>query len=134
MVISEAIRATIETLIAPYPARRGGLLAALHLVQRELGCVAPEAMRELAEIFDLRPIEIAELVSFYNMFHDRPRGRHEVHVCTNLPCSLRGARTLLRQLAAHLGIEVGEIRTTATLRDALESAFRDVGVVIAEAR
>jgi NADH:ubiquinone oxidoreductase subunit E len=29
-------------------------------------------------------------------------------VCTNLPCSLRGARVLLKQLEAHLGIEAGE--------------------------
>jgi NADH:ubiquinone oxidoreductase subunit E len=49
-----------------------------------------------------------EVVSFYNMFHVRPGGRHHVYVCTNLPCSLRGARGLLRSLEAHLGIEAGE--------------------------
>jgi NADH:ubiquinone oxidoreductase subunit E len=42
------------------------------------------------------------------MFHAEPQGRHHVHVCTNLPCSLRGARELLRQLEAHLGIHAGE--------------------------
>jgi NADH-quinone oxidoreductase subunit E/NADH dehydrogenase (ubiquinone) flavoprotein 2 len=31
-----------------------------------------------------------------------------VNVCTNLPCSLRGARTFLRQLESHLGIHSGE--------------------------
>jgi NADH:ubiquinone oxidoreductase subunit E len=34
-----------------------------------------------------------------------------VYVCTNLPCSLRGARVLLKQIEAHLGVEAGE--TTA---------------------
>jgi NADH-quinone oxidoreductase subunit E len=29
-------------------------------------------------------------------------------VCTNLPCSLRGARELLRRLEAHLGVPAGE--------------------------
>jgi NADH:ubiquinone oxidoreductase subunit E len=48
-----------------------------------------------------------EVVSFYNMFYDEPQPRHHVHVCTNLPCSLRGARTLLAQLEAHLGIRAG---------------------------
>jgi NADH:ubiquinone oxidoreductase subunit E len=42
------------------------------------------------------------------MFYDRPQGRHHVHVCTNLPCSLRGSRDLLRGLEAHLGVEAGE--------------------------
>ena len=49
-----------------------------------------------------------EVVTFYNMFYDRPQGRHHVYVCTNLPCSLRGARELLRELEQHLGIEAGE--------------------------
>jgi NADH:ubiquinone oxidoreductase subunit E len=43
------------------------------------------------------------------MFYDAPQPRHHVHVCTNLPCSLRGARSLLHQLEAHLGIEAGEV-------------------------
>jgi NADH:ubiquinone oxidoreductase subunit E len=49
-----------------------------------------------------------EVVTFYNMFHAAPQPRHHVHVCTNLPCSLRGARTLLAQLELHLGIRAGE--------------------------
>jgi NADH-quinone oxidoreductase subunit E len=31
-----------------------------------------------------------------------------VAVCTNLSCSLRGARDLLRQLEVHLGVKAGE--------------------------
>ena len=49
-----------------------------------------------------------EVVSFYNMFYATPQARHHVYVCTNLPCSLRGARLLLRQIEGHLGIEAGE--------------------------
>jgi NADH:ubiquinone oxidoreductase subunit E len=49
-----------------------------------------------------------EVVSFYNMFYDTPQPRHHAYVCTNLSCSLKGARTLLRGLEAHLGVEAGE--------------------------
>jgi NADH:ubiquinone oxidoreductase subunit E len=68
----------------------------------------PAKVRALAEIFEIQAIEIQEVISFYNMFYDRPQGRHHVHVCTNLPCSLRGARGLLRALERHLGIRAGE--------------------------
>ena len=108
MVISQATRAEIETEIAKYPERRGALLPALHLVQRELGYLAPTTMIEVAELFGLEPVEIMEIVSFYNMFHGEPTGRHHAYVCTNLSCSLRGARDLLRALEAHLGIRSGE--------------------------
>jgi NADH-quinone oxidoreductase E subunit len=111
MVISAATRARIDAEIARYPQRRGALLPALHLAQREHGWISPEIARELAEIFEIRSIDVMEVVSFYNMFFDRPQGRHHVHVCTNLPCSLRGARGLMRALEAHLGVEAGE--TTA---------------------
>lgn len=108
MVISAETRALIDQEIAKYPVRRGALLPALHLVQRQLGHVALDTAKEVAAIFEIRPIEVMEVVTFYNMFYDAPQGRHHVHVCTNLPCSLRGARGLLRGLAAHLGIEAGE--------------------------
>jgi len=108
MVISAATRSRIEAEMARYPQKRGALLAALHLLQQDLGHVAPETAAEVAGLFGLHPVEVMEVVSFYNMFYDRPQGRHQVRVCTNLPCSLRGARDLLRELERHLGVEAGE--------------------------
>ena len=67
--------------------------------------MSPECAQELAEIFEIRPFEVMEVVSFYNMFYATPQPRHQVRVCTNLPCSLRGARELLHRLEAHLGVE-----------------------------
>ena len=107
-MISDETRAKIDAEIAKYLVPRGALLPALHLVQKEHGHVSSESAAELAEIFGLRPIEVMEVVSFYNMFYDEPQPRHHVHVCTNLSCSLRGGRGLLRQLEEHLGVEAGE--------------------------
>jgi len=107
-VISDATRTKITALFPQYPKKRGALLGALHLIQDELGHIAPETAAEVAEIFDLHTVEVMEVVSFYNMFYDAPQARHHVAVCTNLSCSLRGARTLLRELEAHLGMKSGE--------------------------
>jgi NADH-quinone oxidoreductase subunit E len=103
-VISSQTRSRIDEEIARYPQPRGALLPALHLVQQEHGHVSLESARELAGIFGLHPSEVMEVVSFYNMFYDEPQPRHHVYVCTNLPCSLRGARTLLKQIQARLGV------------------------------
>jgi NADH-quinone oxidoreductase E subunit len=105
MVISAAARQRIEAEMARYPQPRGALLPALHIVQEEFGHVAPETAGELAELFGIRPIDVAEVVSFYNMFFASPQPRHHVYVCTNLPCSLRGARKLLHGLEKHLGVD-----------------------------
>ena len=108
MVISEATRGQIEARMADFPVKRGALLPALHLVQAEHGHISRELAAELAELFEIHPIEVMEVVTFYNMFYDRPQARHHVYVCTNLPCSLRGARDLLQGLERHLGIRAGE--------------------------
>jgi NADH-quinone oxidoreductase subunit E len=108
MVISPASREKIAHEIAKYPKKRGALLPALHVVHAEHGWVSPECAEELADLFEIRPFEVMEAVSFYNMFHATPQPRHQVRVCTNLPCSLRGARELLRRIEAHLGITAGE--------------------------
>ena len=105
MVISADARARIDAEIAKYPRKRGALLPALHIVHGELGYVGDETARALAEIFEILPIEVMEVVSFYNMFFDTPQPRHHVRVCTNLPCSLRGARALLHELEEHLGVD-----------------------------
>lgn len=111
MVIGEAARARITREMEKYPQKRGALLPAIHLVQKETGYISTETARELAALFDIHPIQVMEVVTFYNMFYDRPQGRHHVHVCTNLPCSLRGGRELLKGLEAHLGVGAGETTT-----------------------
>ncbi|HVH05572.1 MAG TPA: NAD(P)H-dependent oxidoreductase subunit E [Myxococcota bacterium] len=105
--LSPETRAKIEAEIAKYPKKRGALLPALHLAQAEAGWLPPEKVKALAEIFELHPIEVSEVISFYNMFYDQPQGRHHVYVCTNLPCSLRGARVVMKELEAHLGVHAG---------------------------
>jgi NADH-quinone oxidoreductase subunit E len=104
MVISEEMRSKIDAAIAKYPQKRGALLPALHLVQEDHGHVSKEYAVELAEIFEIHPVEVMEVLTFYNMFFHSPQAKHHVYVCTNLPCSLRGARGLLRQLESHLGV------------------------------
>lgn len=100
-------RAKIESLFDRYPEKRGALLPAIYLLQEEKGHVDADGARELAALFELDPVQVWEVLSFYNMFYTEPQGRHHVYVCTNLPCSLRGARTLLKGLEAHLDVHAG---------------------------
>ena len=101
-------RRKIEELFPLYPERRGALLPAIYLLQEEVGYVSVEGATELAELFELKPVQVWEVLSFYNMFYTEPQGRHHVYVCTNLPCSLRGARAILHGIESHLGIHAGE--------------------------
>jgi NADH-quinone oxidoreductase subunit E len=105
--ISSETRARIEADMAKFPVKRGALLNALHLVQGETGHISHDIAVELAEIFEIQPADVMGVVSFYNMYYDKPQGRHHVYVCTNLSCSLRGSRVLLKELEEHLGVHAG---------------------------
>jgi NADH-quinone oxidoreductase subunit E len=108
LVIGDDLRARIDAEAAKFPVKRGALLAALRIVQDDLGYIGIETAGELAALFELSIVDVMEVVSFYNMLYDSPQPRHHVGVCTNLSCSLRGSRSLLRQLESHLGVKVGE--------------------------
>jgi NADH-quinone oxidoreductase subunit F len=46
------------------------------------------------------------VVSFYSLFN-QPRAQAILQVCTNLPCCLKGARGIVRELEHRLGIKAG---------------------------
>ena len=101
-------RTKIEALFPRYPQRRGALLPAIYLVQEENGWVSQEQARELAELVRIHPVEVWEVLTFYNMFYTEPQGRHHAYVCTSLSCSLRGSRELLRKIESHLDVRCGK--------------------------
>jgi NADH:ubiquinone oxidoreductase subunit E len=51
----------------------------------------------------LTPGHIISVATFYDMFFTQPVGRHDVFVCTNISCSLRGADELFAAFHEHGG-------------------------------
>jgi NADH-quinone oxidoreductase subunit E len=105
---SPAQLAEVRRLQALYPERRAALLPVLRLAQETFGYIAPEVETYVAELFELSPAHVHEVVTFYTLFFQAPVGRHVVAVCHNLTCSLLGAEDILAHLQARLGIEAGE--------------------------
>jgi len=117
---SASLRRKIDEVVARYPKKAAALLPVLHLVQREVGCIAPEEERFVAQALELRPMKVREVVTFYTMFLRRRVGKYHLQVCSNLSCSLLGAGPLLDYLQQKLGIGIGE--TTADGRFTLSTA------------
>lgn len=100
----------IDALRSRYPTEEALLLPALHLVQRHHGGWLPEeAIEQVADLLHLSPAKVAGVVSFYDMYHEQPVGRHRIRLCTNLSCQLRGAEELLALLAEELKVGEGEV-------------------------
>jgi len=107
MALPEKLVREFEALAKNYPDRRAALIPAVHRCQEELGgWVSPETMEDLALFFDLEPVEVFGVVSFYPMFRLHPPGKHVISVCHNISCDLRGARDVLAQVCRITGASV----------------------------
>ena len=96
--LPEALVKEFEELITHYPEKRAALIPALHRCQEELGgWLSPEALEACAEMFELEPVEVFGVASFYPMFQLRPCGKNFIGICHNISCDLRGAQDIARK-------------------------------------
>jgi len=109
-MLAEKYPDEIKRIMAKYPPeqKRSAVMPLLYLAQREGGYVTKGAMEDIAEMLDITSTDVAEIVGFYTLYHDKPAGKYRMQVCTDLPCALRGADKFMQQLCTNLGIQVGE--------------------------
>jgi NADH-quinone oxidoreductase subunit E len=101
--VPEELRTAIEAYMARYPDRRSATIPALHAMQEIYGWCTPQGMEQVACVMRLTPGYVISVATFYDMFFTQPVGRHDVFVCTNISCSLRGADELFAAFHEHGG-------------------------------
>ncbi|MDD2820255.1 MAG: NAD(P)H-dependent oxidoreductase subunit E [Flavobacterium sp.] len=109
--MTETLMNRINELISHYPEdkRKSALLPVLHEVQdAHENWLSIELMNKVAEIIQIKPIEVYEVVSFYTMFNQKPIGKYMFEFCQTSPCCLNGAENLMDYTCEKLGINLGE--------------------------
>ena len=119
-MLSKASLAQIEKEVAKYPAehKQSAVMAALRIAQEEHGWLSEPLMDYVAQVLEMRPIQVYEVATFYSMYELKPVGKHKIAVCTNISCMLRGSDEVVKHLEKKLGIKMGE--TTADGRFTLK--------------
>ncbi len=110
-VLSAHVRDEIERWTARFPEgqHRSAVIGALHAAQHENdGYLTVEILNRVADYMDLPTIQVYEVATFYSMFQTQRVGRHNVAICTNVSCMLRGADDIVAQVEEKLGIKLGE--------------------------
>lgn len=109
MALPQELASEFDALCTHYPERRAALIPALHRCQEELGgWLSPETIEAAAEYFDMEPVEVYAVASFYPMFFLKPVGAHVVSVCRNVSCDLRGATEIVECASRATGARVGQ--------------------------
>ena len=88
--VPQQLREAVEDAMAKYPDRRSAAIPALHAAQAAYGWCSPEAIEQVACVMRLTPAYLTSVATFYDMLCTHPKGSHDVFVCTNISCSLRG--------------------------------------------
>ncbi|HEY4689731.1 MAG TPA: NAD(P)H-dependent oxidoreductase subunit E [Anaerolineae bacterium] len=106
-MLIEKHKSEIDAILAKYPPerKRSAVIPILDLAQREYGYCSTEAIKEVAGLLDLDPTEVQSVVGFYTLFFDHKVGQHYIHVCTDMPCALRGADKFLDAVCAKLKLD-----------------------------
>jgi NADH-quinone oxidoreductase subunit E len=97
------LRTEIEDYVTRYPDFRSAAIPALHAAQREHGWCSPTAIEQVATVMRLTPAYLTSVATFYDMFETEPKGRHDIYVCTNISCSLRGGDALYDAMLSAAG-------------------------------
>lgn len=100
----------VKQILSKYPpeGKRSAVMPLLFLAQREEGYITKAAMQDIADMLDITETDVAAIVGFYTLYHDKKEGKYRMQVCTDLPCALRGADEFMQNLCSNLGIKVGE--------------------------
>jgi NADH-quinone oxidoreductase subunit E len=92
--VPRALAQEIRRAMKRYPRERSAAIPALWAVQRRYGWCSPEGIRQAAAVMGVTPGYLQSVASFYDLFRLEPQGEHQVLVCTNISCWLRGADRL----------------------------------------
>lgn len=100
----------IKDVLAKYPEdqKRAAVMPLLYIAQRGQGFVSKHDMQDIAELCEITSTDVASIVGFYTLYHEKPEGKIRIQVCNDLPCALRGADEFLEALCDSLDIGVGE--------------------------
>lgn len=104
----EDVKKRFEWILTRYPNKEAALLPTLHLVQETWGYISPEAVHYVSELLDLSPATVFGVVSFYDMYDQKPVGKYRLRVCTNLSCMVSNAYDIYERLCDRLQVKPHE--------------------------
>ncbi|MDD4956348.1 MAG: NAD(P)H-dependent oxidoreductase subunit E [Candidatus Omnitrophica bacterium] len=83
-------------------------------VQKELGYISKEAMKEIAAATGSHFVEVESLVTFYSFLTERPKGRIIIRLCNDIVDKMQGVDAVADAFTEELGMGFGQ-----TSRDGL---------------
>ncbi|WP_163469565.1 NAD(P)H-dependent oxidoreductase subunit E [Fusobacterium sp. IOR10] len=99
----------LDEYISSLEDKQGSLIIILHRAQKIFGYIPEEIQEFIGRKINMPVAKIYGVVSFYNFFSMKPKGKYQISVCTGTACYVRGADKVLEAIKKELNIQVGEV-------------------------
>ena len=87
---------------------KGRLMDILLGVQAQAGCIAPDALDEIAKGLSINRVEVESAATFYAFFSTKARGRFVIRLCNDIIDRMAGMDRIAEALRAELGVDFGQ--------------------------
>ncbi len=95
------------SILESYPQKRSALMPLLYVASLEHDGVSDDAMREVAALTGITPVQVQSVASFYTMFKRADVGDYLISVCTSVVCYLNKADDVLEAVEDAAGVASG---------------------------
>lgn len=106
--LSSSTKKKINSILTkfPYDKKRSAVLSVLHFVQDENnGFLSSNLIEDIATYLKIPPIFVYEVASFYSMYNLSFNVKVKICICTNITCTLCGARHLLKEIKSRYKLD-----------------------------
>jgi NADH:ubiquinone oxidoreductase subunit E len=104
----QKITEVVDRVIAHHGATMDELIPILNDVNKELGYLPGEALKQISKHLHVPRSQLFAVSSFYQMLSTKPRGRHVIQFCESSPCHVVGGREVWKKLREELKLEANE--------------------------
>jgi len=109
MVADKEKLSKLDEYIDTLKNKNGILINVLHKAQEIFGYLPDKVIDHIADRLNLPPSKIFGVVTFYNFFSRKPKGKYQVKICLGTACYVKGAGKILERFLEELGVQPEEV-------------------------
>ncbi|MFA6627529.1 MAG: NAD(P)H-dependent oxidoreductase subunit E [Bacilli bacterium] len=103
----------LEDVLKKYPREENQLIEILLEYQtvKSSHYISKDEVMMIAHYLNIPDSKVGSVLSFYTFFSNKPRGKHIIQVCKDVPCYVCSNVDVLKIIEKELGIRVNETTT-----------------------
>ncbi len=98
----------LDSYIESIGAKPDKLISVLQKAQELFGYLSPEVQEHIAETLKIPVSQVYGVVTFYNFFSTKPKGKIQIKVCLGTACYVKGADRVLERFLEELQVQPEE--------------------------